>query len=444
MNGNFDSVTGEQTQGNGTAVPPVSGTGAPGKKKKGWLIALAAVVVVAAGAVFAAAKSGVFMSDSAKVLAAVTNTLNDTDYLTGALKLGSLSGADSYTVSLNSQAQMYDTELRFLLGKARRQLLGSVDGPDIAGAKFQAELTEEKLRVQVPALSDYIFTYDYTQPKSDYMIENFGSRLDDLDEMLKSLYEAKPEGEYNSDLIRTVIEEGKKLEFTKVDAEEFEVDEEDRKCNGIATTVTQECMQNILDEVEKVVRESQNGAYGYDGGYAGEYFDEIEKDLAEIEDVDVTFFIYKKKLACIRIEAKDTEAELRFLGGDTRMQNMQFNVGEEEVMRLEGQTVDSTEIRKLFVEGEEYLVLEYDRKDGDLDITADGGRTMMSGNIALEKDSFNVSVDRIMADGQLLDITCSMSVEKGASFEEIEGKEFDLGRAEQKDMEGLFLELNLL
>lgn len=444
MNGNFDSVTGEQTQANGTASPQASGTGAPGKKKKGWLIALAAVVVVAAGAVFAAAKSGVFMSDSAKVLAAVSNTLNDTDYLTGALKLGSLSGADSYTVSLDSQAQMYDMELRFLLGKTRKQLLGSMDGPDIAGAKFQAELTEEKLRVQVPALSDYIFTYDYTQPKSDYMIENFGSRMDTLDEMLKSLYETKPEGESNSDLIRTVIEEGKKLEFTKVDAEEFEVDEEDRKCNGIATTVTQECMQNILDEVEKVVRESQDGAYGYDAGYAGEYFDEIEKDLAEIEDVDVTFFIYKKKLACIRIEAKDTEAELCFLGGDTRMQNMQFNVGEEEVMRLEGQTVDSTEIRKLFVEGEEYLVLEYDRKDGDLDITADGGRTMLSGNIALEKDSFNASVDRLMAGGQLLDITCSMSVEKGASFKEIEGKEFDLGRAEQKDMEGLFLELNLL
>ncbi len=444
MNSNFDPVTGEQTQGNGTAPPPVSGTGMPKKKKKGWLIVLIAVVVAAAGAVFAAAKSGVFMSDSAKVLAAVTNTFNDTDYLTGALKLGGLSGADSYTVSMNSQAQTYDMELQFLIGKTQKQLLGSVDAPDITGAEFQAELTKEQLRVQVPALSDYIFVYDYTQPKSDYMIENFGSRLDALDEMLKGLYETKPEAEYNSDLIKTIIEEGKKLEFTRVDAEEFEVDKEDRKCKGIATTITRDCMQNILDEVEKVARESQDRTYGYDVGYIEEYFDGIEENIAEMEDVDVTFFIYKKKLACIRMEVEDTEAELCFLGGDTRMQNMQLNVDKEEVLRLEGQTVDGTETRKLFLEGEEFLGLEYNRKDGALDITADGGRTLLSGNVVLEKDSFKASMDRIMVDGQLLDVTCSMSVEKGASFKTMEGKEFDLGRAKQNDMEGLFQELNLL
>lgn len=443
MNGNFDPMTGELTQENGMAAQPPE-TGTPGKKKKGCLIALAAAVVLTAGAVFAAVKSGVFESNAAKVIAAVTNTVKDTDYLTSALKLGSLAGADAYTVSFDSQAQMYDMELQFLAGKAQKQLLGSVDGPDLANAEFQAELTEEKLRVQVPALSDYIFVYDYTQPTSGFMIENFGDSLDTFDEMLQSLYEGRPETEYNSDLMKTIIEEWNKLEFTKAETEEFEVDKPDRKCRGISVTITQDCMQNILDEAEKVSQESGGQTYGYNEGYVEEYFDEIEENLEEIDEIDVTFFIYKKKLACVRIEAEDQEAELCFLGGDTRMQNLQLNLDGEEMLRLEGQTVETTEVKKLFVEGEEFLSLEYDQKDGELDITADGGRTMLSGNMVLEKDRFKASMDRIMVDGQLLDMTCSMSVEKGASFEKIEGKEFDLGRAEQKDMEGLFQELNLL
>ena len=50
------------------------------------------------------------------------------------------------------------------------------------------------------------------------------------------------------------------------------------------------------------------------------YFDDMEESISEMEDVDLTFFIYKKKLACIRAEIQEEEAELRFLGGDTRMQ----------------------------------------------------------------------------------------------------------------------------
>lgn len=452
MNEQFDRETGERIQENAgapqpyfyqTAEPP-SDNGPAGKKKKGWIFAVIAVIVIAAaGAVFAAVKSGFFSSDSAKVMAAITNTVNDTDYLASTLKFGSLFASDDLTFSFESETQGYEMEFQFLFGESQKQLLGSMDVPDFTTVDFQAELTEEQLRVQVPVVSGYIFTYDYTKPKSSFMQENFGYRLDTLDEMLQNLYFAKRDTEFDSDLAKTIIEEGQKLEFEKVEAEEFEVDGQDRNCKGISTVITQDCIQNIMDEIENVYQESESVAYGYDG-YVEEYFDEIEQGIADMEDVEVTFFIYKNKLACIRIEEGEEDAELRFLGGDTRMQNMHLLFDGEELLRLEGETVESTEVKKFFVEGEETASLEYDQKNGDLDITMNNGSTSLSGNILLDKDSFNASIDKTMVNGQFVDVKWGISVQKGASFEKIEGTEFNLSQATEQDMQELFEELDLL
>ena len=453
MNEQFDPATGERIQEIAEAPQPYfyqtseppSGIQPDGKKKKGWIFAvIAVIVIVAAGAVFAAVKSGFFSSDSAKVVAAITNTVNDTDYMTSSLKFGSLFVSDELTFSFESEAQGYGMEFQFLYGKVQKQVLGSMDVPDFTTVDFQAELTEEQLRVLVPAVSDYVFTYDYTKPKSSFMQENFGYRLDTLDEMLQTLYSAKRDTEFNSDLVKTIIEEGQKLEFEKADAEEFEVDGQDRKCKGISTTITRDCIQNIMDELETVYQESWSTAYGYYGYYIEDYFDEMEEYLDEMEDFEVTFFIYQNKLACIRIEEDGEEAELRFLGGNTRMQNMQLLFDGEEMLRIEGENVESTEVKKLFVEGEETASLEYDQKNGDLDITMDGGRTVLSGNVFLDKDIFNASIDKTMVDGQFIDAKWGMSIKKGASFEKIEGTEFNLSQAAQQDMEELLEELNLL
>ena len=178
--------------------------------------------------------------------------------------------------------------------------------------------------------------------------------------------------------------------------------------------------------------------------YTEYYFDEIEESISEMEDVDLTFFIYEKKLACVRIEIEDEEAELRFLGGDTRMQNMQFLIDGEEMLRIEGEKEDSTEVKTVFMEGEEAVSLEYNRKTGALDISADAGRTAISGNVFLDKDSFKASMDRVMTEGQPVDLTFGMTIEKGASFQEFDGEEFDIGQASVEDIQALLLEMNLL
>lgn len=126
------------------------------------------------------------------------------------------------------------------------------------------------------------------------------------------------------------------------------------------------------------------------------------------------------------------------------MQNMQFLIDGEEMLRLEGETVESTEVKTLFVEGEETAVLEYDRKTGDLDLETDGGRTVLSGNVFLGQDIFSASFDKLMIDGQFVDAKWELYIKKGASFEKIEGPEFDLSQATQQDMEALFEELGLL
>ena len=123
---------------------------------------------------------------------------------------------------------------------------------------------------------------------------------------------------------------------------------------------------------------------------------------------------------------------------------MQFLIDGEEMLRIEGEKKDTTEVRTVFLEGEESVTLEYNRKTGLLDITADGGRTVIAGNIFLDKDSFNASIDRVMVDGQFVDLTFGMNIKKGAAFQEFDGEKFDLGQASVEDIQALFIELNQL
>lgn len=469
MSMRFDPVTGERIQEDGQNIQEhqdqasPSGTedsGQPqqpyfyqqpeqpadtGKKKKGVILAILAVLLVlAAGAVVWIMKSGIFSSNSAKVTEAVANTFSDTDYLAEAFQFGSILLADESTVTFSGEAQDFAMELQFLSGKTRKQMQGSVDVPDFIEVDFQAELTEEQLRVQVPSVTDYIFTYNYHEPKTGYLKDYYGDSLDDIDEMLEALYSPERQMEADTGLAKTIAEELGKLEFEKAAGEEFEVDQEKRKCTGISTTVTRESMQNIFDEIEDTMLDSVESAYGYNSYMVEYYFDDIEQSISEMRDVELTFFIYKKKLACIRAKTGEEEAEIRFLGGDTRMQNMQFLTDGEEMLRIEGDNVGSAEVKKVFTEGEETLDLEYDRETGDLDISADGGRTAIKGNVFLDKDSFTASLDRIMTEGQFVDLTLGMTIKKGASFQELEGREFDLGQASMEDMQELLVELNLL
>lgn len=444
----------QETDGSGQAgqpyfYQPPAPEQAPKKKKAGPILAVIAVLLVlAAGAVVWAVKSGLFSSNSAKVLAAITNTVRDTGDLTGAFRFGDILLSDESTLTVSTESPDFGMELRFLHGNPRKQMLGSMDISGFMDVDFQAELTEEELMVRVPSVADYIFTYNYQEPKSGYLNDYYGDSLDDIDELLEAIYTPEEQAELDTDLAKTIAEECGKLEFEKASSEEFEVDREKRKCTGISTTVPRESLETIYDEFEDAVRDSMEsayryGVYGYDM-YTEYYFDEIEESISEMEDVDLTFFIYEKKLACVRIEIEDEEAELRFLGGDTRMQNMQFLIDGEEMLRIEGEKEDSTEVKTVFMEGEEAVSLEYNRKTGALDISADAGRTAISGNVFLDKDSFKVSMDRVMTEGQPVDLTFGMTIEKGASFQEFDGEEFDIGQASVEDIQALLLELNLL
>ena len=53
-------------------------------------------------------------------------------------------------------------------------MLGSMDISGFMDVDFQVELTEEELMVQVPSVADYIFTYNYKEPKSGYLNDYYG------------------------------------------------------------------------------------------------------------------------------------------------------------------------------------------------------------------------------------------------------------------------------
>ncbi len=209
MSMRFDPVTGEKIQQDSEPQENQAGQSyfyqqpapeqPPKKKKAGPILAVIAVLLVlAAGAVVWAVKSGLFSSNSAKVLAAITNTVRDTGDLTGAFRFGDILLSDESTLTVSTESPDFGMELQLLHGTPRKQMLGSMDISGFMDVDFQVELTEEELMVQVPSVADYIFTYNYKEPKSGYLNDYYGDSLDDIDELLEAIYSPEEQAELDS------------------------------------------------------------------------------------------------------------------------------------------------------------------------------------------------------------------------------------------------------
>ena len=131
MSMRFDPVTGEKIQQDSEPQENQAGQSyfyqqpapeqPPKKKKAGPILAVIAVLLVlAAGAVVWAVKSGLFSSNSAKVLAAITNTVRDTGDLTGAFRFGDILLSDESTLTVSTESPDFGMELQLLHGTPRK------------------------------------------------------------------------------------------------------------------------------------------------------------------------------------------------------------------------------------------------------------------------------------------------------------------------------------
>ena len=427
-------------------------------KKKGFLkstaskvvLAIAIIAVVACGAA-ALAFSGVFASKSDKVLSAIKNTIADKGELTQAFEVEDILASNEYTLGFSMEAEGAGMDFAYLAGKNGKQITGNVDIAYSASIDFAMNLTKDELQVQIPYISDKIFTYNYTGENNGYLMEEMGSEdeIESLNKMLEYFYNAKSGKQAGEEFYDALLDEYKTLEFEEVKGAKFEVDGKDRVCEGYETVITKENIQKLIDAYQEStsqeLEELEDLMLELDPSYTAESyaetFEELKEELEDMPDVTVIFYLYDKKLACVELQPEGYEAaQIQFLGGDRRAQNLRI-VDENGYVVLEvvGEKDGSTEIMELFVDEMSVMNLEYDSKSGDFSLYSD--EVSLSGTIEADRNGLTITIDEFSDGYDSYEFEGSISLKKGAEFQELDGDKFDIGNASEDEVMDLVTEI---
>lgn len=428
----------------------------PFYKKK--VVIIPAIVIIAGAVVFAGVKNGTFLSKSGKVAMATINTLTDNSHFTKNLAGLSLLENDNYTITWSgSVGDEFSGDLTFINGSKQKQLSGNVDVDPISDIEFISNLTDEELQVQVPGFSDELLTYNYMESKDGYITELVDNEeMDAFDEVLQTVFSTKEQKQEGTEGIQILTDFYKGLEFESVGEEEFEIDGKERNCKGYQTTVTGDDLTDLKEKLQDFAEENFGDSIdnlddlGVDlqTGLKENFGDSVDVDsicnvLANFSKADVTFYIYKGKLACVQVEMARQDVQLVFHGGETRTQNMELLVNDNTFMEVEGKTKGSKEQYELSLGEISVGELEYNYKSGDYSIDFNAGydNLTVEGILKGNKKSFEFGISNIHAYFLDKDIDFNIGLKKGTKFQKISGDKVDIGNASEDELEGLIYDL---
>ncbi len=442
--GGFDPMTGQPIGGgsapSGMGFDPMTGQplgkGA-GKKSFGalkWVLGIAVPVVAVGVVVFAGIKSGLFLGKSGKVMMAVNNTFQDSTHLAEDLNFADILDSDKYTVEVSGEMPEGSAAITYGVSSDDKMLSGNLDISGMPEIEFSAMLDSEALRLSIPSLDDQVYAYYYQSENDGYLMSNVDQEsIDAMNDALVSLYSNSDYEDMVNDLKDCVKDELKNLEFEKASAREYEVDGKDRSCKGYVTVITADNMINIVDAMEDLFADQYGAQYEL---MMRENFDELRYELDAMSDIELTFYIYKNKLSAVNLYCEGSEIEWRFLGGDTRMQNMEIVADGETVMEVRGSVEGTEERTRVFADDVEVLDLQYDYKSGNFKVNA-GQLFSCKGNIQSGKKEFSITLDRLEYAFLEADINGTVTVKKGVEKLDMDGEEFDIGNASLSDVEEL-------
>lgn len=446
----FDPMTGQPIYG---AAPVI----APAKPKKGGKVmliigAVIAAVVVLALVIVLGVKSGLFLSKGNKVAVATANTLSDAPKLVQDLEplfkvtsgTGTLEGTFTYEdISVEGFVSLDKTE-------ANAQVILNIE--DIPEIDVAAQVNAKGIKAQSKALSDYTFVYNTADDKEDgFIAEMVGEdALEELDAALASIGEVQDTDKFAKDLTKIITDEYKELEFEKAKEKEFEVDGKDVKCKGYSVEITEDNIMNIVDGMEDILDEAYGEVLENVGMDAKDITEELEYAFEGMDDIELTFYLYKNKLAAIIFDVEGDKIEVEFQGGDYRMQNVVVSYDRNELIEIKGETEKSVETMEFVVYGREVFAYEYDTKSGDLEVEAAGGDLEISANIQSKGSSVTVALDKIYGtsywtgiygdsgeDKERVELDCVLTFKENAEKAKFSGKEFNVGTADEDEFEDL-------
>ena len=426
----YDPMTGEALYG----VPDVAGE--KSKKKKTIGMALAGVAVIAL-VIAVILKSGVFLSKPNKVLLAIKNTVEDEEQLTKTLKpvFGFLQGKDfSGHFELKTEDGKGGVDFSYKAGKSEKAVSGSVDVTGMPKIDGTLVLTDETLNLHTSVLDDNVYRYNYKE-SCDSIAALVGSEnLENFNDALSEIAAETDAENKIEDILDACVDEIRDWEFKEVSAESCNVDGKERKCKGYQVTVASSEMYDLLDIVEDNI----------ENGYLNEMYDEMRYELRSMPETEMTFYLYKNKLACVEMELYGGDygrgqLTLEFLGGKSRWQNMRLTADNRELLELEGENDGSVETLTLKTEGERALALEYNKKSDEFELkmykSGFGVDATVTGTLHSGRNNFELSVDSYNENGRPEVLESNFWLRKGAEIEKLSGKVVNVNKMNDSDIQ---------
>lgn len=403
----------------------------PAKKPFPKWILIAAPIVLVVIVVLVLIAAGVFRSDKTKVLLAFANTFKEQPKIMEDMKLDDISkwAAEkkiTTNIVMDGVGEAVDMSLAIMPEEVR--YFGEIEGEYLPETDFVVSYTNSQIKAMLPAVSDVLFVYNYTEMPSGELFDDADEESIEILNDLLSTYWTEENTNLEKRLNKAVKKAFKEVEVNKTDSAEFRIDDKKRNCDGYEFVLSDDFFLDLLDEVETIYEEELEEEV-YES--MEDVFDAMRQTFREFPESEVKVYIYKNKLACVEVvmDEADIEMELLFKGGKFRWQNMELVVddGYEEInIELEGKTDGKEEEYELSVEGTDILTLEYSQKTGDFVIESDMEDFEFEGNIVSEKTSVCIS---FAVEG----VDMAVTISQGANLENIEGEEFNIGTASEDD-----------
>lgn len=457
----FDPKTGEIIGGEigGEEASPQSAQAAsfqtPRKNRMGlWIgigCGLAAVIVIAVAVI---ALMGLISSPITKISAAAINTFKEKSQLQKDLDIYDMLRDGNAYVNLEAEYEdeVVSIGVTYDFSKKHKAVnlavAGEFDDIDDVDVDFTAELDKDRLAVSLLPVSDELLVYYYAEKnKGDLidLLEDAGVDIEDLNSALKDLYEinlndSKKFSDVLGGVVKAVVEELKDIKIKKIgEKESFEINGQKRACTGYVMEITEDNIEDILDAVQKAVeREIEDGIENEDikdtvFDLSDEMFDELEHELSIEEDIELSFYIYGKQLACVRAEQGHETAEIVFHGGDYPTQNVEVIMDggyfdNDTVFEIKGETDNKVETIEVVSYDGTLFELEYNTKNGELYFESDEADVKFDAVVKRDKASLEIEIDDIE------DVSIVFAIKDDGTVKSLNGDEFDLGDADEEDL----------
>lgn len=323
----------------------------------------------------------------------------------------------------------------------------------------QMWLNNEDIELYIPKVYDKKFVYNYNETHEGYIFdlaEALEVNLDDLDSSLRMMFPDIDEMETSQisdeELATKILSIMNEMNIERMSSKKCRVNDKMRRCKGYKTVLTKEDIKELLDVYEEIYAVSSSSGtalfLGSKEGELTEQFDAMREDIKDMEDIDVSLYIYRDQIAEIILETEETTVDMEIFGGNKPLDNylVAFDFdGETFTIEKEGETRGNEHLAEYMFDDENVIEYTYDDDLGNYELVLFGenGRYDLEGGIEVKDDEIYVCIDKIRANKENLDITAEISLSNDCKLKKAESgvDVFNLGRASDEDWETLIYDL---